>query len=314
MAELSHRLLSSPQAPTISRRLLESLMSGVRRTGQGSAQTQAQAVWNVANVLEVPAIAGSPLLADFQEELVEVALELASARGAVRSVEMVIARPFSRMSLVCEADISCLRASLDTQSRISSIRILGVLLSRRPSMLTAVQEERAMSILVQCLQLPSPKTQWNAATAIKGFLAGSALPTVSAHLLVGVLLDVLRSDKNIKVRLSALTALREARVPLDSNSNLQEELVAAIESIEALKDSLPFDEAVRADQLISAVRIALGSLARNDSRARPGISSNACALPCHFCSACADTILFGAHRYPTGTDGQPHLNSTSTGL
>lgn len=245
----------SSQDPALSSRLLDALLKGVRRTaGQASTQTQAQAMWNMANVCEVPELAESALFDGIQEELVELAIELASAPGASRSVEMVSERPFSRISIICRAHASSLRSHLDTQSCISSIRVLGVLLSKRPSAVAPTQEQRAISTLCQRLKVPSPKIQWNAATAIKGYLTSSDTPRTLDRLLVNTLLHVLKCDKNIKVRLSALAALLEAHSLRESCSTLPEELAAAIESTEALKDSLPFDEAVRADQLISAVR------------------------------------------------------------
>ena len=208
----------------------------------------------MANVCEVPELAGSVLFDGIHEELVEIAIELASAQGASRSVEMVTKRPSSCMSTIWKADVPSPRSHLATQSCISSIRVLGVLLSKRPPAVTPAQEQRAISTLCQRLKVSSPKIQWNAATAIKGYVADSSPPSPFERLLAGALLDVLKSDKNIKVRLSALTALREARSLQESGITLPEELAAAVESTEALKDSLTFDEAVRADQLISAVR------------------------------------------------------------
>ena len=55
----------------------------------------------MANVCEVPELAGSVLFDGIHEELVEIAIELASAQGASRSVEMVTKRPSSCMSAMC---------------------------------------------------------------------------------------------------------------------------------------------------------------------------------------------------------------------
>lgn len=132
---------------------------------------------------------------------------------------------------------------------VESMRLLGHLLTASSASLSESQHEQGQEALRYALNGNWPKVQWNAAVAMQRVLAEQAEPDTA---LVETLWRALRGGKNVKVRRKALSALMAARGVLQRDE-AAEQLRQVVVDLQALRDTLPFEEAARAEALQQAV-------------------------------------------------------------
>lgn len=96
---------------------------------------------------------------------------------------------------------------------------------------------------------PTPKAQWNAATVIRAIILQR--PEVPPYI-IETMLDVLSSSKNVKVKASIFAALENVK-DLRRIPDALEKLLAAKDSLQAMRDDLPFAELGRAETLMASV-------------------------------------------------------------